>query len=97
MGSQQSSLCKNNHPVTHFRTKDESLKNTLAGGVLQKVIPANSGSHSPWESTEEQGQLLSTEALRSLRTFSPFKLISSKLGIHLEIEKDKKSHVYCSV
>lgn len=31
--------------TTHFRTKDESLTNMLAGGVLQKVIPVNSGSH----------------------------------------------------
>lgn len=41
MGSQQSSLRKKNHLATHFRTKDESFKNILAGGVSQKVIPEN--------------------------------------------------------
>lgn len=98
MGLQQSSLCKNNHPATHFRTKDESLKNTLAGGVLQKVIPTNCGSHGTWEPAEEKGQLLSMEVLKGLRrTFSSFRLINSKLRILLEIEKDKKTDVYHSI
>lgn len=74
MGLQQSSLRKNNHPATHFRTRDESLKNTLARGVLQKVIAANSGSHATWEPSEEKGQLLSMEVLKGLRgTFSSFR------------------------
>jgi hypothetical protein len=43
VGSQQSSLRENNHPATYFRTKDESLKSTAADGLLQTLVPVNSG------------------------------------------------------
>lgn len=41
MGSQQSSLCKNDYTFQDY----ESLTNMFAGGALQKVVPVNSGSH----------------------------------------------------
>lgn len=46
------------------------------------------------EAHETERPAFSMEVLKGLRgTFPSFRLINSKLRIHLEIEKDKKAHI----